>query len=333
MSADAPIKPQDDLVHKPGPGKLWRESYYWEVCDPESEFMLYATFGKRPQRGRSGFLIAVWNGETEMLLAGQEVDTFSEHTDEHRIAGLTLECIEPFHRWRLRYEGALVRCHRAGKRRFAEPRRSPPHEREQVPVAFDIEFDCVGAPRVYEAQDGFSASFDGHYEQLTYGSGKITLDGSTRAVHRLPGIRDHSWGTRDWYGITASRWVAASFAGGPHVSLMRQTHVTGAEVLDGAVFEQQSSRRVTAYHERIRYSVGCSPPEAASISFTVTTEDGDKLEARGEVRALLPITFAKPGEGGLVNWNDRTFVAFHSKGRRGFGSVEFNSLLAASTAP
>lgn len=325
----AAVSPSEDLVHQPRlDDPKWRESYYWDLVDPGNELMLYATFGKRPQRGRSGYLIALWDTARDELLAGQDLDSFERHDDEHRIAGLGLECIEPFRRWRMWFEGMLVRCPRSGRNRFAEPRRIPKEERELVAVSFEIEFECVGEPRVYEPAEGWNATFDGHHEQATLASGTLTIDGSERRLEALPGIRDHSWGTRDWHGVIESRWVAAALEGDTDVSLMRQVREDGTVVFDGALYRECVADAVTSYEERVSWDDRVDPPEATAIEMRLGAERGESLAITGEVRAMLPIVFTDPTSPGRVTWNDRSFVAFASEdGRKGFGTVEFQRLL------
>lgn len=325
----AAVDPAEDLVHPPRlDDPKWRESYYWDLLDPDNELMLYATFGKRPRRGRSGYLIALWDSARDELLAGQDIDTFERHDDQHRIAGLGLECVEPFRRWRMWFEGELVRCPRAGRNRFAEPRRIPAERRELVPVSFEVEFECVGEPRVYEPADGWTATFDGHHEQATLASGTLTVDGETRRLDSLPGIRDHSWGTRDWHGVTESRWVAAALEGDTDISLMRQVRDDGTVVLDGALYRDGVAEAITSYEETVGWDESVDPPEATTIAMRLGCGDGEPLEVSGEVRAMLPIVFADPTTASRVTWNDRSFVAFESRdGLRGFGTVEFQRLL------
>jgi hypothetical protein len=318
----------EDLVHTPRNERTWRESYYWDACDPAGEFMLYATFGKRPARGRSGFLIAIWDTAADLLLAGQDVDTFEAHDDNHSIAGLRLECIEPFRRWRLSYSGSLVRCPRSGVHRHAEPRRIDLADRTLSAISFKLDFDCIGDPRVYEAAEGWRATFDGHHEQSTRASGWLEVDGVRRELNDLPGIRDHSWGTRDWHGVTQSRWVAAALEGNADLSLMQQTRLDGTVALDGAIYREGGAiTGVASYSETVGYEESQKPPEAKAITMTVEDADGERLELVGEVRAMLPIRFASKESPGLVTWNDRAFVAFDAGGRKGFGTVEFQRLI------
>lgn len=319
--------PRDDLVHAPREDPKWRESYYWDLCDPEAELMLYSTFGKRPHKGRSGHLTALWDSQRGELLAGQEIDTFERHDDNHSIAGLGLECLEPFRRWRLWFDGSLVRCPSLGGVRFAEPRRLAEQDRQLVPVSFEVEFECIGEPRVYEPDEGWRATFDGHHEQLTSASGALRVDGEERQLKGLPGIRDHSWGTRDWHGVTESRWIAAALPGSTDLSLMRQARADGTVALDGALYREGTARAIESYREEVRYEEAGddAPPEAREISMTIGA-GGEALELSGEVRAMLPITFADPGSG-TVTWNDRSFVAFEAEGRKGFGTVEFQRLI------
>jgi hypothetical protein len=143
----------------------------------------------------------------------------------------------------------------------------------------------------------------------------------------LPGIRDHSWGTRDWHGVSESRWVAAALEGTGDLSLLQQSRLDGTDALDGAIYRDGTISRVVAYEETVEYEESETPPEARAISMTVEDESGEQLRLDGEVRAMLPIRFAAAESPGLVTWNDRAFVAFDSASRKGFGTVEFQRLI------
>jgi hypothetical protein len=315
----------DDLVHTPGNEALWREAYYFELCEPATGRMVYLNFGKLPNRGRSGSLIVVWDPELGPLV-GQERDQFTGHSDVHRIQGFTARCIAPMAKWQLSFRGNLLRVPLDGTVRYQEARDIPEADRVLVPVEIDVTWTAASSPHPYDTeQEGWAALFGGHFEQLGYSSGSLRVDGTDTFVDGWVGVRDHSWGARDWLAVDTWRWVACVFEEAPHFGLLQARLPGGRVICDGAVYGNSRSARVVEYRQEEVVTDAIGKPEPRSVTLTVIDAEGTTIEAAGEVKALLPVRFRDTSRPGFISWNDRGIVEFTGPQGRGIGTVEFVS--------
>jgi hypothetical protein len=316
----------DDLVHAPEMVPIWRESYHFGFGQPGSDRFGYATFGKRPLKGRSGFLIAFWDPD-EGFLVGQEIDSFEQLDDEHDVAGLKAKCVKPFEEWEVSFAGELVKVPRIGERRYEEARAVPAAERVRVPVSFAFTWRALAPAHAYAWQPAFRALFDGRHEQPGSCEGEITIDGARTELDGWNGIRDHAWGARAWDDATGWRWISATFAEGPNLSLLATRRDDGEWVVDGGLFEGDRAERIVAYRETVVEEPAAGKPEPVSARFTVTGESGRELEITGTVLAAVPIRFATKEPRPGTNWNDRCIARFEAPHGSGVGELEFGALV------
>jgi hypothetical protein len=317
----------DDLVHEPQANPVWRESYHYGFGDPATGRFGYATFGKRPLKGRSGFLIAFWDPKVGFLV-GQEVDTFEKHDDHHQVAGLETSCVTPYEEWNVSFAGTLVRTPKLGELRYEEARAVPAEAADRVPVEFDFTWRATSPVHAYTWQEQFRALFDGRHEQPGRCDGTLTIDGERIEMDGWRGIRDHAWGARDWFGASGWRWISACFDSGPDLSLLATRDGDGEWIVDGAIFEGDREERIVAYEETTEERDAPGKPEPIAADFLVTGEEGRKLRVRAEIAAALPIRFQAPEPGSPQNWNDRCIARFETSGSSGIGEFESGALLS-----
>jgi hypothetical protein len=328
---DAQIQPSDDLVHAPGPEPLWREGYYFEFCDPATGRFGYVNIGKLPNKGRSGYLVGLWDPE-HGLLVGQDRDTFEAHTDTQPVGGLSVTCVEPFTAWNLSFAGDLVRVPRIGERRYQPPVEIPEADRVTVPTRFDITWRAVTPPHAFDSsrRPEWRNLFLHHHEQLGASSGSVQTDDFSWSLDGWTGARDHTWGPRDWMKVDTWRWVAMVFENSPHVSLW-QLWVDGSEVLDGAMYTDDRAVALTEYHqeEELTPSTDGTPPEPKSVKVKMRSQEGEEIEVVGEIRVALPMKFRDRRRPGRIHWNDRCIVELDGPQGRGIGTIEFVSFIQA----
>jgi hypothetical protein len=326
MTARSALPLEEDLVHRPSGEAAWRESYYYDLCDPVAGLLVYSTFGKRPAKGHSGYLVTIWARDLG-LLVGQAVDSVTVHNDHHSIAGLELETVSPFQEWHLAFEGDLVRVPLAGLKRYQEAQTVDPDRRRLEPVQFDLRVVAASDPYAFAAGPDWHPLFQGHHEQLIRSTGTVSIGGAPRPIDGVLGIRDHSWGTRKWMAFDRTRWIACTFPNGPHLSLLRLIDRGGSAFLDGALYGSAGPDPIVAYEEEISEVPSTLKPEPASIAFAVTSASGVRLEIEATVLAVVPVTFRSRDEGGLISWNDRAIVEYRCGRAVGMGTVEFQNLV------
>jgi hypothetical protein len=328
-AASPPAK--EDLVHEPEMVPIWRESYHFGFGQPGTDRFGYATFGKRPLKGRSGFLIAFWDPE-EGFLVGQEVDTFEQLDDEHDVAGLKARCVKPFEEWEVSFEGELVKVPRLSERRYEEARAVDAEDRVKVPVSFSFTWRALAPAHAYTWQPAFRAVFDGRHEQPGTCTGEISIGRRRTELEGWNGIRDHAWGARAWDEATGWRWISATFAAGPNLSLLAMRQEGGEWIVDGGLYDENGAERIVAYSETLEEVPAEGKPEPVAAEFIVVGESGREIEVTGKVLAAVPIRFAtqKPKPG--INWNDRCIARFEAPHGSGVGELEFGALVPTKEA-
>ena len=320
------IELSDDLVHPAEPNRNWRESYHFSFSDLASGIFGYATFGKRPHTGRSGFLITLSHPKIGMLV-GQDIDRFDSHDDQHDVAGLRVNCIRPFDEWRVRFDGYLTQVPPLGGVRYEEARAVPASERVQIAVSLDFTWTGVSEPFVYKPEKDFRPLFGGRYEQVGSSEGSLAIDGlGSVAIAGWQGVRDHAWGVRDWHAVVAWRWISGTFEQGPHISMLQATLGGGRTVRQGALYWGRRAVPLKSYSEVLVEEASPDKPIPTSIDIVARDVEGGELRASGRVRGIVPIRFTD-SDSGSVSWNDRSIVDFDGSAGRGLGEVEFMSFV------
>ena len=170
------------------------------------------------------------------------------------LAGLAITVEDPLHRWTVRFD-------------------------DEAGHAFALTFDAAGPPAAFDDTGGM----EGH-EQLCHVHGTVRFGDETRPVRGL-GQRGHMWGSPDWDGIDAARYVGAWLDDGSAV-VLRAVRPAGASFQDeaswAAVLGAAGSLRVdeprlsTTYDEEGRQ-------RRAGLELWVGEEDDYPRRAVGEV--------------------------------------------------
>jgi hypothetical protein len=183
----------DERMHPVGSESAWSESYYFNFVDPDTKIGMFTRMGFRPGDGWADGLHVVYLGGDRVAFTygrrdiGRDLEAYD---GDLTVGGLRLDCVEPFRRWRIDYRGAAQDIADAAIL-LARSKTRPPGWFRPATLDMAIEFTCGAAP--HYAQDGAR----GHFEQTGRVSGEIALAGERFAVHGF-GVRDKSWGPRDW---------------------------------------------------------------------------------------------------------------------------------------
>ncbi len=206
------IAPEHEFRHAPDEDPSYNESVYYNFASLDSGVVGWLRIAVQPNRpaGQATALVFLPDGDT--LLDFKRVT----ETDAATLAvgPIALEVLEPHHRQRLTFDGpASV---------FADPRvLSDPGPAFRAAPKADVHIDLT----VTGNGDSFGASGEekanileetmalGHYEQLVLLSGTIRVGDREYPING-GGLRDHSWGPRDWAGPLYYRWISAAFDDG-----------------------------------------------------------------------------------------------------------------------
>ncbi len=187
-----------ELMHPVGPQGAWSESYYFNFVDPDTGIGMFTRMGFRPGDGWADALHAIYLPGTRVAFTygRRDIDQdLSRYDGDLRAGNLTIKLIEPHLRWQIEYDGpaqdiadAAILLQRSKLR--------PQGWYSDARLKMQLTFDCTTEPHFTASEDGSTGAF-GHFEQSGRVSGRIELDGEVFDVDGF-GVRDKSWGPRDW---------------------------------------------------------------------------------------------------------------------------------------
>jgi len=163
---------QDDYLHTPEDHSDWRESYYFNWVDLESEISGFSTIGVLPHQSKREFVFALFiQGNPEFYFA-EPTDPIPKHFTSILNDGiLSYELVKPFDHWRIDYSSSRLRAELRWQQRFP---------------ACDF-------------GTGSGTSWGRHFEQSGYVTGYITYPNGHTYHLKGYGQRDKSWGVRNWH--------------------------------------------------------------------------------------------------------------------------------------
>lgn len=207
MSKFAPFSAEDESSHAVDDAH-YSESYYFNFVDAASGLAGLLRVGNRLGEGHAEVtaLVILPDGRVAFRYAKPQITE-----PRFDLAGFQLKFIEPFHRSSVRYEDEV---HLLSDGRALE---RPKHAFANSPVAHlvvDLAFDSTTPPVGWKHQttkpdidiEGIFAP--NHYEAACQVIGSITVSTTTFSVAGA-GVRDHSWGVRNWQGPEWYRWLSA----------------------------------------------------------------------------------------------------------------------------
>lgn len=306
--------------HPPDDDPAFNESTYYNFLCPDG-IVGWVRVAMQPNQpaGQASVLIFLPEGET--LFNYQR--TTSVTPDTLAVGDLSFHIVEPHRRQELRYDGPLFA--------FADPKLlDRPKEafsqatKRQTSIRLSVTGD--GASFGSDGEDPANILEDtmaiGHYEQFIRVEGELIVDGERRTV-RGGGLRDHSWGPRDWAGPKYYRWITVAF---PDSTIM---------VLDVARRDGTRTRRAAAVSDGV-----AAPAELSDLAMEWTADgfcravtcqiqgpDGP-VTLTGTARRperFAPLRHRRTTSDGTelrtrIGYAAYDFVA--SDGRRGIGMVE-----------
>ena len=178
---------------RPGPEEQWSDSFYFGGGDGRG-LAFYSRIGRRPNEGVVEGALGVWLPEQGFLLSFAR-----ERTVELSIAcGAALfECLEPLHSWELLFEGRGRLFERA------EHVATAASDYREVHVTGSLSSQPGGSALVPLRPVHAGRELALRAARLALGHDQV--DGQRRALAGN-GMRDHSWGVRDWQRVPYWRW-------------------------------------------------------------------------------------------------------------------------------
>jgi hypothetical protein len=190
----------------------WSESYYFNFVDPANKLAMFTRMGFRPRDGWADGLHVVYLGGDRVAFTygRRNIDPdLARYDGDLGVGALRLDCVEPFGLWRVSYAGpaqdiadAAILLERSKLR--------PAGWYREAHLDMSVEFRALTEPH-------YAASGNrGHFEQTGRVRGAITIGERTVQVDGY-GVRDKSWGPRDW-GAAAPATGTVGGSGGTRAS-------------------------------------------------------------------------------------------------------------------
>ena len=320
----------DELMHPVGDDPAWSESYYFNFVDPKTGIGMFTRMGFRPGNGWADALHAVYLGGERVAFTYGRRDIgkdLSQFDGDLKVGGLRIICEEPFKRWRIDYDGPAQDI-ADGAILMTRSRERPEGWHTPARLAMSLTFDTLTEPH-YAANGAH-----GHFEQSGHVSGSLTIGQDQRAFDGF-GVRDKSWGPRNWSGSSSNASTAPSNpsrndAPNPFVfwfsmNFGAETSMGGScgRSADGVMRGQgwiQDGETYGALRDIVvetRFRPGSILHEA--VTLTARTEAGRAIRIEGEVTGMCPTKIPFPGGATFVN---EGLGRFTMDGRVGFGIAE-----------
>jgi hypothetical protein len=279
------IETRDDAPHEVGPEPAWSESTYFNFHDRKSGLAGFSRIGQRPNEGTADatlFLFLPGRGAVAVLEREARKDVSNAP-----VGGLTHERRVELERWRLRCSAkGLGFAHAADLAVGGEGRAG-----SVVAVDADLGFVACMPPfgtsgrnrRSEDADASAAAVAAGHFEQACRVRGRINIGDARFDVDGL-GLRDRSWGPRDWSVPWGWRWFSMpfseDFAIGVHTVLF-----PGREVQAGWVWRDGRTIKMTGFTLDTTFEGKFH----RSLTIEATDFEGSVYRIAGDVGPVIPL--------------------------------------------
>lgn len=317
----------DEVMHAVGDDPAWSESYYFNFVDPNTRLGMFTRMGFRPGNGWADALHVVYlEGKRVAFTYGRREigNDLSAYDGDLSAGDLTLICEEAHRRWRITYSGPAQDI--ADAQILLQRRKSRPQGwYEPATLNMDLTFDCLTQPH-YSGQGA-----RGHFEQSGHVAGTITLNDNCWEVSGY-GVRDKSWGPRDWGAGTRSSEPTMSGSSGPSpfvnwfsMNFGDYAAMGGAcgrgenAEMVGSGWMQRDGENLELENVRITSSYQPDSIVHTGVRLAAITSQGEELQIEGRVLNVCPTKIAMPGGATFVN---EGLAEFRWGERTGFGIAE-----------
>ena len=311
----------DERPHVAGDAEHWSENYLTYVWSPTNDVGIYIHLCRLPGE------VALWDEvlfialPDERWLVSKSVSPARPCDDGVAVNGMRWVCDVPFQRWTKRF------CGGAQLVTDAELADGALRDGDHVPVEFDLSCEAMSPAFDFGEAMADQAWATGHYEQHVRIAGTLRFGGETLEISGT-GLRDHSWGPRDYRRIGYTTWLNAQFPeSGRALMAVRATGVPPAPSLAFAtVYDDGQLLAATAADLPMAHSV---EDAEAGFSFALTVNGSETLVKCETLRATRA-SFLGPAS--LVLGTDQrptcnhdyidTFARFTWDGEVGYGIVD-----------
>jgi hypothetical protein len=323
--------PNDELMHPVGSDPAWSESYYFNFVDPDTGLAMFTRMGFRPGNGWADGLHVVYLPGTRLAFTygrrNIEAD-LSVYDGDLSTDNLRITCITPHRQWRIEYSGPAQDI-ADGEILLLRSKSRPEGWYSAATLNMDLTFDCLTEPHFAGRGER------GHFEQSGRVQGTIRLDDEHWNVSGY-GVRDKSWGPRDWGAgsredSTATppaatdnadpapfvNWFSMNF--GPEIALGGSCFRHQDGVMRGEGWLQKDGRSLALSDLVIESTYREDSILHTNVRLTGITSEQEQFEIDGRIWSVCPTKIPMPGGATFVN---EGLAEFTWNGNTGYGIAE-----------
>jgi len=286
---------KDEYLHPPKKIPLWRDSYYFNVMDPQNKVFSVSTMGYMPFESDSHYFSVLYvDDKLYTHINYQKLKNERDYKEDPSDGYQSFTLLKEFHDWKIELKKRNFQMDYLWRGRF------PVYE---YPGGWQV-------PGVLEQQ---------HYEQSGLVEGKITFkDGNMRRINGF-GHRDHSWGLRAWVKIDEWYWTSVQFINGKSAMNCWLNIVNNKHYGHGFFSSANENVPITSINVETKFQTA-NPRNPQSAKFELTDISGKKYELKAETMYLMTLPQSSK-EGTCYIYE--TISKFELDGEIGYGVAEY----------
>jgi hypothetical protein len=303
--ATSEITLESERWQRPGDEEQWSDSFYFGGGDG-SGLAFYSRVGRRPNEDVTEGALGLWLPGQGFLLSFARAGV----GEEIEAGPVRYECALPLALWEIRFEGhgrLFERAEHIATRR---------DEYETVAIKAALRFTAWRDPLSFRSglTDGVATA---HYEQPGSVAGTIEVGGRRHPLAGR-GMRDHSWGVRDWQAVPYWRWFGLIADPDNFIVLNNVGRRDGGEVAGGFMMRDGELAPIEACETESELD----PQLGCQRSFVARARDTNGRETRLEGRAIEVAPLRQRRDGRLTHVNEG-LTEYEWEGRTGTGISEY----------
>jgi hypothetical protein len=288
----------DDLVIPPLPGvEGWSENLFFFPYDSKQGVAISSHVGRSSQDPN------LWREFLQILLPGGRNVVFKgfgrRHDEsESKIGGahLQYDCIEPFTKWRFRFDGI------ARDTTMAQLFEGASTDGESVRVRFELDVEPIhpawsANTTEQRAQHGAGGAFAGdhpkfHYEQICIYRGPVVVGDESFELDAR-GFRDHTRGVRKFQARSGHTLLSCSFPSGLGGGFYQVRAPDGEPIFSqGYTLDAGKPYDAEVLSAPTLRAIGLPGP----FEVRMRAHDGSEIVVEGTPQLAVPMTFFSPNE-------------------------------------
>ncbi len=289
----------------PNRAEQWSDSFYFGGGDGRG-LAFYSRVGRRPNEGVTEGALGIWLPGRGFLLSFARTDL----GDEVQAGPVSFGCALPLRLWELRFEGTGRLFERA------EHVATDRDAYTTVDVHAVLTFTAWHDPLAFRSglTDRVASR---HYEQPGSVAGTIEVD-DDRFPLAGQGMRDHSWGVRDWQAVPYWRWFGMIADPDNFLVLNNVGTAEGGEVAGGFMMRDGVLAPIASCETESELD----PELGCQRSFTARARDAEGRATTLSGRAVEVAPLRQRRDGRVTHVNEG-LTEYEWEGRRGTGISEY----------